>query len=85
MSFITVDSVLAKARTYYEAHPAGGSLHIVLADGNIEADHVRFCVEYAQKEKDAEGEALAMELLCLTESQRQKIYCRLHNLLEDDE
>lgn len=52
---------------------AGGSLHIVLDDGNIEDDHVRFCQQNAADKHDALGYALATILLAMSETQRRKL------------
>jgi hypothetical protein len=52
---------------------AGGSLHIVLDDGNTGRDSVEYCLTYAQREGDACGEALAKLLLALTEEERESL------------
>jgi hypothetical protein len=39
----TVDQVLPLVQTYCKLHPAGGSLHIVLDDGNVETVHIQYC------------------------------------------
>lgn len=49
---------------------AGGSLHIVLDDGNVDEDSVRFCLTYARDRDDAVGVALANVLLSLTDDDR---------------
>jgi hypothetical protein len=43
----------------------GGSLHIVLGDGNHERSSVEFCLGYAKREGDIYGVALAEALLRL--------------------
>lgn len=52
---------------YYEmpGNGAGGSLHVVLDDGNHERSSVEFCLNYAIKDGDKAGEALARALLAL--------------------
>ena len=60
-------------KSYHDKNGAWGSLHIVLDDHNLATHHVEFCVEWAQKEGDREGEALAKILLQLTQTQRGKI------------
>lgn len=72
----TVPEVLPIMRAYY-AKPdnlAGGSLHIVLDDGNIETSSVEFCREYAHKNNDPDGVALAELLLKMSYTQRKKLY-----------
>lgn len=81
----TIDSVLKKAREFYEYYPTGGNLHIVLDDGNIEEDHVRWCVDLANNEKDLAAADLGMDLLCLTANDRHTVYCRLHGIPEENE
>jgi len=51
----------------------GGSLHIVLDDGNIEDADVRFCVEEAIKLNDRAGELLGRILLRMSRTQRLKV------------
>lgn len=52
---------------YYgmDGNGVGGSLHIVLDDGNHERDSVQFCLNWAIREGDKAGEALARALLAL--------------------
>lgn len=66
---------------YYQQpdNGAGGSLHIVLDDGNLETSNVQFCLEWARKEHDEDGEALALMLLEMTRTQRGRVYHRLHS------
>lgn len=58
---------------YFDTDPTWGSLHIVLADDNVEDHFVDFCIEYARKAGDVEGEALAHILRSLSRSQRGRI------------
>ncbi len=51
----------------------GGSLHIVIEDGNWEADHVRWCIDYAKERGDVLGAKLGALLLLLSEADRQEI------------
>lgn len=52
---------------FYEmpGNGVGGSLHIVLDDGNHRREDVEFCLNYAIEEKDEDGEALCRALLRL--------------------
>lgn len=62
-------------REYY-AKPkngAGGSLHIVLDDGNTEDSSVDFCVGWALEAKDWDGVALAAVLRKMSRTQREKL------------
>lgn len=52
---------------------AGGSLHIVLDDGNVGDSSVEFCVEYARQAEDRVGEHLAMVLLRMSKTQRSSM------------
>lgn len=58
---------------YYRQYPMWGSLHVVLDDGNVEDDSVQFCIDYARKESDAEGERLGKILLTMTRGQRRRL------------
>ena len=71
----TISDVLPKIRAYY-AKPnnlSGGSLHIVLDDGNVRDCDVRYCVEFAQKRCDSDGVSLAETLLLMSRAQRFKL------------
>jgi hypothetical protein len=72
--------VLRRAHEYYNlpGNDLGGSLHVVLDDGNVEGQHVLFCMDRASDEGDSLGEVLARELLCLDEAERQWVYERVH-------
>ena len=73
---MTVDMLVIKVKEYYKNHIAGGSLHIVLDDGNLETSSVLFCIEWAKNKNDKEGEDLAKLLLATTEEERQALYER---------
>ena len=66
--------MIEPCRAYYGEHAAGGSLHIVLDDGNLEDHNVDFCIEYAEKEGDGAGLALARLIRSASRTQRQKLY-----------
>ena len=63
-------------RDYYSkpGNGAGGSLHIVLDDGNLDNKDILFCREWAEKENDADGVVLADVLLSMSKTQRKKLY-----------
>ncbi len=69
--WIGLDGVDELIEEYYTfpGNLAGGSLHIVLDDGNTERECVQFCLEYARKENDTDGIALAELLLSLTDEE----------------
>ena len=72
----TVPEVLSIVKAYYSKpnNGVGGSLHIVLEDGNIETHHIEFCKENARKNNDLDGVALAELLLKMSYTQRKKLY-----------
>lgn len=70
---ITVPEVIERFAAYHLENPVWGSLHIVLEDFNIDDSHVQFCVDYAIKSGDKEGEELGKILLQMSKSQRLKI------------
>lgn len=51
----------------------GGSLHIVLEDGNVADSHVAFCREWAADRGDDDGVRLAELLLLMSKTQRSKL------------
>lgn len=67
-------------KAYLEKNPAGGSLHIVLDDGNVEDSHVEFCIEYARQNGDIEGNRLGKILLGKSKSQRLGVHNRISKL-----
>lgn len=72
----TIPEVLPLVRAYY-AKPnngVGGSLHLVLDDGNIETYWVEYCKQYALENNDPDGVALAELLLKMSYTQRKKLY-----------
>lgn len=60
---------LIKAWYAIEDNVVGGSLHVVLDDGNWKREHVEFCRGWAKERGDAPGEAFATALLTLTDEQ----------------
>ena len=66
---LTIPEVITRFQAYYAKHPAWGSLHIVLDDGNVRDDSVYFCIKWAIDHEDPEGEALARILLQMSKTQ----------------
>lgn len=75
MSKPTVPEVLPMVRAYYSkpGNIVGGSLHIVLEDGNTKTDDVRFCRVQAKERGDIDGVVLAELLLKMSRTQRKKL------------
>ena len=69
----TCPEVAPLVAAYLAEHPAGGALHIVLDDGNVDDASVAFCVNEAIEQGDADGEALARLLLAMSKTQRRKL------------
>ncbi len=59
---------------YYKENAAGGSLHIVLDDGNLEDYSVDFCIKYAEEHADPAGVELARRIRTMSVTQRAKLY-----------
>lgn len=55
-------------------HSAGGSLHIVLDDGNLEDGHIWHCQQFAKEEGDSFGYFLATLMRYFTEDELQVLY-----------
>lgn len=77
-----VPDVVAVAVAYYAipGNEVGGRLHIVLDDGNVDDSSVEFCRKAAMEVGDKEGERLAELLARMTTTQRQKVYCQVHEV-----
>ena len=75
MSKPTVPEVLPLVRSYYAkpGNEAGGSLHIVLDDGNVDDDSVAFCLQRANEKHDEDGIKLAELLSKMSKTQRRKL------------
>lgn len=71
----TIPEVLPLLREYVATpgNGVGGSLHIVLADGNVADHHVRFCLEQAKAKGDSKGVELAELLLRMSKTQRIRL------------
>lgn len=59
---------------YYQAHPAGGWLHVVLDDGNLGDRFIQHAKEGASRKLDIAALNIAQDLLKLTMTQRKKLY-----------
>lgn len=71
----SLPTVCERFTAYYQRPGNGGwgSLHIILADGNVSDAHVEFCISHAAENGDTEGEALARVLLTMSRTQRRKL------------
>lgn len=72
---------LLKAYVSKPENGVGGSLHIVLEDGNVNDSHVAFCRNLAQNAGDADGVVVADMLLQMSKTQRRKISVMFHELI----
>ncbi len=73
---LSVDAaMLARFRAYRDNgnEYSGGSLHIMIADGNFASSHIRECIVWAKQFNDREGQELAELLLQMSRTQRRKI------------
>ena len=61
---------------YYEEleNRTGGSLHIVLDDGNVEHSNIFYCREYALKNEDSFGVFLCDILRLFSEKELEDMY-----------
>lgn len=71
----TVPELRPRLQAYLDVpgNSCGGSLHIVVDDGNCDDSSVRFCIEYAEEHGDTEGAAIAREMLRMSKTQRAKV------------
>ena len=49
-----VDDVVELIKELYKIEGAGGMLHIVVDDGNLETDHIQWCIDYCNQEENAD-------------------------------
>ncbi len=72
----TVTEVLPLVKAFYEkeGNGCGGNLHIVLDDGNIEDDHILYCLGKCKIYFDSDGMVICTLLLKMSKTQRLKIY-----------
>jgi hypothetical protein len=69
----TIPDVVDRFRAYLAQHPAWGSLHIVLEDGNTQDSSVDGCLHRALEDGDVEGAELARVLRRMSRTQRLKL------------
>lgn len=70
-----VPEVLPLVHAYRDlpGNAVGGSLHIVLDDGNVDDASVAWCRDYARENGDRPGVELAEILLRMSQTQRRKL------------
>lgn len=59
---------------YLETNLSGGTLHIVLEDGNCEDDHVWACIVDVVEERDVDALVIAGRLILLPVERRYELY-----------
>jgi len=76
----TIPEVMPLVRAYQakDGNSVGGSLHIVLGDGNVDDSSVGFCKQYAAERNDLDGVELANVLLQMSKTQRLKISAKFY-------
>jgi len=67
------DAFVGLIQSYYMNHCTGGSLHIVLDDGNWERHHITWCAGYACGQDDDHGNDIANLLLVMSDDQLKRI------------
>jgi hypothetical protein len=71
-----IEEAIRRIKPYYNVNTGGGSLHIALDDGNMEADHILFCLRWAEEHDDKDAVALAKLLLDMSIDERYELYER---------
>lgn len=59
---------------YYKNNGAGGNLHVVLDDGNLEDINIGWCAGLCLGRQDHEGMDIANLMRNMTMAQRQRVY-----------
>ena len=62
---------------YYEDNPVGGSLHIVLGDGNLRDAHIDWCCGYACGVEDGDGHNIGRLMSFMKMKQRKRVWKEL--------
>lgn len=74
----TLEKLVDLCKEFYaDGNEAGGWLHLVLDDGNLEDDHIKFCLETANNYNDLVAFTLAEKLLKLSMVNRELLYKKL--------
>ena len=72
---MTIEQIIPIIQRYYSyGNTTGGTLHIVLDDGNLEDGHIEFCLEEATRNNDTQAVFIARMLLNMSMTQRRKLY-----------
>ena len=64
------DLLCSLIESYYRFNPAGGTLHLVLDEGEVEDSSIDVCMELIREEQDYVAEAIAQMLYEFTEDER---------------
>lgn len=67
---------------YYEHYCTGGSLHIVLDDGNYGKGYVASCLQDAEERNDYWGKTIGLLLLNFDEEEQEQIIERPFEIYE---
>ena len=67
---------------YYDLEGAGGTLHVILDDGNYDDQCLNLCLEDAKKYNDYWGITIGNLLLEFTEEEREQIVERYYEIEE---
>lgn len=70
----TVPEVLPFIAAIYEDHCTGCCLHIAMDDGNLQDNHLEFCLRQGFEHGHANCVAAALMLLGMTQTQRHFLY-----------
>ena len=57
-----VEIVVSLIKELYKSELAGGMLHIIVDDGNVEDEHIKWCIDYCNQ---AENNERSDKALCL--------------------
>ena len=67
-----INELVALCKEYYQlsGNSAGGNLHIVLDDGNVNDEAINLCLEASQANSDGRGYLICRKIMKLSEKQR---------------
>lgn len=71
---VWLNKMLDIVKHYTDVEINGGSLHIILEDGNLEDSHLYWCAGLCYGYQDHEGSDIANLMIAMTMKQRELLY-----------
>lgn len=77
----SIPDILPMVKAYFQkpGNEAGGLLHVVLDEGNVEPFHILFAMEQCMLTEDEDGKALCIHLLRMSKTQRRALSAQVYS------